>query len=91
MASSKRQVKATRHLVCGSCSNWVDFVKSGCEKSWAGVQADSFSFEGRGCAKIKRLEMEMEQLRQLVVALVGREEVGCASGSGGGTVDDKVG
>ena len=25
------------------------------------------------------------------MALVGREEVGCASGSGGGTVDDKVG
>ena len=35
----------------------------------------------------------MEQLSQLVLALVGREEVGCASGSGGGvgTVDDKVG
>ena len=32
----------------------------------------------------------MEQLRQLVVALVGREEVGCASGSGVGTVDDEV-
>ena len=32
----------------------------------------------------------MERLRQLEVALVGREEVGCASGSGGGTVDDKV-
>ena len=25
------------------------------------------------------------------MALVGREEVGCTSGSGGGTVDDKVG
>ena len=25
------------------------------------------------------------------MALVGREEVGCARGSGGGTVDDKVG
>ena len=34
--------------------------------------------------------MEIERLRQLVVALVGREEVGYASGSGGGTVDDKV-
>ena len=32
----------------------------------------------------------MEQLRQLIVALVGREEVGCASGSGEGTVDNKV-
>ena len=25
------------------------------------------------------------------MAMVGREQVGCASGSGGGTVDDKVG
>ena len=31
---------------------------------------------------MKGLEVEMEQLK-LVVALVGREEVGCASSSGG--------
>ena len=55
----------------------MDFVKSGCEKSWAEIQT-------------KELEVELEQLRQLVVAMVGREEVGCASGSGRGTVDDKV-
>ena len=40
---------------------------------------------------MKELEVELEQLRLLVVAVVGREQVGCASGSGGGTVDDKVG
>ena len=39
---------------------------------------------------MKELEVELEQLRLLVVAVVGREQVGCASGSGGGTVDDKV-
>ena len=39
---------------------------------------------------MKELEVELEQLRQLVVAVVGREKVGCASGSGGGTVDDKM-
>ena len=77
--------------MCGSCSNWVDFVKSGCEKSWAEVQADSFSFECRGCTKMKELEVELEELRLLVVAMVGREQGGCASSSGGGTVDDKVG
>ena len=78
-------VKATRYLICSSCSNWVDFVKSGCEKFWAAeVQADSFSFECRGCMRIKELEVELEQLRLLVVAVVGREQVGCASGSGGG-------
>ena len=91
MAPCKRQLKATRHLICGSCSNWVDFVKSGCEKSWAEVQADSFSFECRGCTKMKELEVELEELRLLVVAMVGREQGGCASSSGGGTVDDKVG
>ena len=80
MAPCKRQVKATRHLICGSCSNCVGFVKSGCEKAWA----DNFSFEYRGCAKMKELEVELEQLRLLVVAMVGREQVGCASGSGGG-------
>ena len=91
MAPCKRQLKATRHLICGSCSNWVDFVKFGCEKSWAEVQADSFSFECRGCTKMKELEVELEELRLLVVAMVGREQGGCASSSGGGTVDDKVG
>ena len=35
--------------------------------------------------------MEIEKLSQFVLALVGREDVGCASGTGGGTVDDKVG
>ena len=91
MVPCKRQLKATRHLICGSCSNWVDFVKSGCEKSWAEVQADSFSFECRGCTKMKELEVELEELRLLVVAMVGREQGGCASSSRGGTVDDKVG
>ena len=91
MAPCKRQLKATRHLICGSCSNWVDFVKSGCEKSWAEVQADTFSFECRGCARMKELEVELEELRLLVVAMVGREQGSCASSSGGGTVDDKVG
>ena len=36
---------------------------------------------------MKELEVE---LRLLVVAMAGREQVGCASGSGGGTVNDKV-
>ena len=40
---------------------------------------------------MKELEVELEQLRLLVVAMVGREQVGCARFSDGGTVDDKVG
>ena len=41
--------------------------------------------------KMKELEVELEELRLLVVAMVGREQGGCTSSSGGGTVDDKVG
>ena len=33
---------------------------------------------------MKELVLELEQLRLLVVAVVGREQVGCASGSDGG-------
>ena len=40
---------------------------------------------------MKGIEVEMDRLRQPVVALVGREEVGCATGTGKGTVDPKVG
>ena len=40
---------------------------------------------------MKKLEVELEQLRLLVVAVMGREQVGGASGPGGGTVDDKLG
>ena len=40
---------------------------------------------------MKEREVELEQLRLLVVAMVGKEQVGCASGPGVGTVDDKVG
>ena len=36
---------------------------------------------------MKELEVELEQLRLLFVAVVGMEQVGCASGSGGETVD----
>ena len=38
---------------------------------------------------MKGLQLEMERQRQLVLALVGREEVG-ASGSGCRSLDDKV-
>ena len=44
---------------------------SGCEKSWAEVQVDSFSFACRGCVKMKELEVELEQLRQFIVAVMG--------------------
>ena len=41
--------------------------------------------------ELEVLEVELEELRLLVVAMVGREQGGCASSSGGGTVEDKLG
>ena len=40
---------------------------------------------------MKELEVELEELRLLVVAMVGREQGSCAGSSCEGTVDDKVG
>ena len=40
---------------------------------------------------MKELDVELEQLRLFVVAVVGREQVGGVRGSCGVTVDDKVG
>ena len=37
---------------------------------------------------MKELEVELEQLRLIFVAVVGREQVVCASSSGEGTVDN---
>ena len=48
-----------------------------------------FVLSAGGCKGMKKVELE--QLRMLVVAVVGRERVGCARGSGGGKVDDKLG
>ena len=56
-----------------------------------GLRFRRIVFECMGCTRKKELEVELELLRLLVVAMVGREQVGCASGSGGGKVDDKVG
>ena len=65
MAPCKRQVKATRHLICNSCSYWVDFVKSGCEKSWAEVQADSVKREDIGRQDERRREGKKWEGRQM--------------------------
>ena len=39
---------------------------------------------------MKELEVQLEQLRLLVMAVMGREKLGCARGSGGGGENDKV-
>ena len=70
----------------------MDFVKSGCEKSWTEVQADSFSFECRGCTKMKEgTRCGVERAEAARCGNGGKGTGGCASSSGGRIVYDKVG
>ena len=39
--------------------------------------------------KLRNYRLEMEELKQLVVTMVGREKVGCASSSGGDRGEDR--
>ena len=44
MAPPRRRTMTSRHLVCESCSCWVQFDSSGCRQSWAdmtGVRVSS--------------------------------------------------
>ena len=33
--SGRRRGVASRHLVCASCSSWIQFHSSGCDTAWA--------------------------------------------------------
>ena len=57
MAPSKIRGRpiATRHLVCGTCSSWVEFVSFGCTNSWADMRGGTCVFECKGCRRVARL------------------------------------
>ena len=84
MTSCKRQVKTTRHLICSSCRNWWTSSSPGVRSPGLRFRRVVLVLSVWGCEEMKELEVELEQLRLLVVAMVGREQVVCASGSGGG-------
>ena len=73
---------ASRHLVCGTCSSWVDFDSSGCTNSWAEMRGGTCVFTCKGCREVTRLVGEVEDLRQMmesmkrIVTGLGLEEKG---------------
>ena len=73
MAPCKRQLKATRHLICMAVAATGGFRQVWVRESWAEVQADSFSFVCRGCARMKELEVELRAEASLWQC-VGREQ-----------------
>ena len=77
---------ASRHLVCGTCSSWVDFDSSGCTNSWAEIRGGTCEFTCKGCREVTRLVGEVEDLRQMmesmkrIVTGLGLEEKGEETG-----------
>ena len=66
MAPKRRKVVASRHLVCGNCSSWIQFERSGCGKTWAETRGERFAFTCKGCTEATALVKEVEGLRQMV-------------------------
>ena len=66
MAPNRRQVVASRHLVCGNCASWIQHDNSGCEKKWADTKVEGFVFTCKGCTEVAALAKEVEGLRQMV-------------------------
>ena len=66
MAPKKRKIAVSRHLICCNCSSWVQFVSSGCGKTWAETRGESFVFTCKGCTEVKVLVKEVEGLKQMV-------------------------
>ena len=67
MAPNRRKVVASRHLVCGNYSSWIQVESSGCGNTWAETRGESFAFTCKGCTEVKALAKEVEEgLRQMV-------------------------
>ena len=72
MAANRRKVVASRHLVCGNCSSWIQFESSGGGKTWAETRGESFAFTCKGCTEVTALVKEVEVLRQMVEYMMGK-------------------
>ena len=57
---------ANKHVVCGTCSSWVEFVSSGCTNSWAEMRGGTCVFTCKGCREVTRLVGEVEDIRQVL-------------------------
>ena len=59
----------SRHLVCGSCSSWIQFDSSGCTISWAEMRKSTSVFTCKGCTEVAMLVGEVEDLRKMMESL----------------------
>ena len=67
--NGRRRRVASRHLVCASCSSWIQFDGSGCDTAWAETREDSFTFTCKGCKRVEFLFKELAELREMLVGM----------------------
>ena len=70
MGATKKRGRpiASRHLVCGTCSSWLQFDTLGCTIPWAEMKGSTV-FKCKGCTEVARLVGEVEDLRKMVESL----------------------
>ena len=67
--NGRRRQVASRHLVCASCSSWIQFDSSGCDTAWAETREGSFTFTCKGCKRVEFLVRELAVLREMLVGM----------------------
>ena len=63
---------ARRHLICASCSSWIQFDSSGCTNSWAEMTGGGclcFHMQCKGCTEVTRWVGEVGDLRQMTESM----------------------
>ena len=68
-SNGRRRQVASRHLVCASCSSWIQFDSSGCDTAWAETREGSFTFTCKGCKRVEFLVRELAELREMLVGM----------------------
>ena len=84
----RRRGVASRHLVCASCSSWIQFVSSGCDTAWAETRGDSFTFTCKGCKRVEFLVRELAELKEMLVGM-NRTVTGHGLEENGGETGDR--
>ena len=82
---------ASRHLVCASCSSWIQFDSSGWDTAWAETRGGggSFTFTCKGYKRVEFLGRELTELREMLVGMK-RTVTGHGLEEKGGETGDRV-
>ena len=86
--SGRRRGVASRHLVCASCSSWIQFDS---DTAWADTRGGSFTFTCKGCKRVEFLVRELAELREMLVGMKRTVTGHGLEEKGGETGDREVG